>query len=113
MGEKRQSRRIPFRRRIRLGKENPTYMGYAINISERGLEIEARNLFPSGTRIIISFQEENAAEKKSEDIRIEALVKWSTRLVGSLLGKMGVEILGDSDDLVNSIYKERISKLIK
>lgn len=113
MGEKRKSRRVPYRKRIRLGKENPTYMGYAVNISERGLEIEARNLFPVGTRIIISFQEENAAGKNSEEIRIETLVKWSTRLVGSLSGKMGVEIIGDNDDLIRTLHKERISKLIK
>jgi len=113
LGEKRKSRRLPHRRRIRLGKENPTFMGYAVNISECGLEIEARNLFPAGTRIVISFQEENVTEMQSEDIRIEALVKWSTRLVGSLSGKMGVEIIGDTGTLINSIYKERINKLIK
>lgn len=113
MGEKRKSRRIPYRRRIRLGKETPTYMGYAMNISERGLEIEARNLFPAGTRIVISFQEENATGNQGEETKIEALVKWSTRLVGSLSGKMGVEIIGDTDDFVNSIYKERINKLVK
>ena len=113
LGEKRKSRRVPYRKRIRLGKEAPTYMGYAVNISERGLEIEARNLFPAGTRIVISFQEENVTGKQGEEIKIDALVKWSTRLVGSLSGKMGVEILSDSGDLVNSTYKERISKLIK
>ncbi len=113
MGEKRKSRRLLYRKRIRLGKETPTYMGYALNISERGLEIEARNLYPAGTRIVISFQEENGTGKQSEEIKIEALVKWSTRLVGSLSGKMGVEILSDSDELVNSIYKERMNKLIK
>jgi PilZ domain-containing protein len=113
LGEKRKSRRVPYRRRIRLGKETPTYMGYAVNISERGLEIEARNLFPAGTRIVISFQEENATGNQSEETKIEALVKWSTRLVGSLSGKMGVEIISDTDDFVNSIYKERINKLVK
>jgi len=113
LGEKRKSRRVHYRKRIRLGKETPTYMGYIVNISERGLEIEARNLYPAGTRIVISFQEENATGKQSEEIKIEALVKWSTRLVGSLSGKMGVEIISDSDDLVNSAYKERINKLIK
>ncbi len=88
-------------------------MGYVVNISERGLEIEARNLFTAGTRIVISFQEDSAAGKQNEEIRIEALVKWSTRLVGSLSGKMGVEIFNDNDEHVNNIYKERISKLLK
>ena len=113
MGEKRKSRRVHYRKRIRLGKETPTYMGYAVNISERGLEIEARNLFPAGTRIVISFQEENVTGKQSEEIKIDALVKWSTRLAGSLSGKMGVEIVNDTGNIINSIYKERINKLIK
>jgi hypothetical protein len=113
LGEKRKTRRVPYRKRIRLGKETPTYMGYAVNISERGLEIEARNLFPAGTRIVISFQEENVTGKQSEEVKVDALVKWSTRLVGSLSGKMGVEIISDSDDLVNCAYKERMGKLIK
>jgi hypothetical protein len=113
MGEKRKSRRLPYRKRIRLGKESPTYMGYAVNISERGLEIEARNIFPAGTRIVISFQDESDIGKDIEEIRVNAVVKWSTRLVGSLSGKMGVEIIDDSGEAVKNIYKGKISKLIK
>lgn len=110
---KRRSRRLPYRRRIRLGKENPTYLGYVVNISEHGLQIEARNLYISGTRIVISFQEDSVTGKESVEMKVEAMVKWSTRIVGSLAGKMGVEIISDPDDLVRTIYKERISKLIK
>lgn len=113
MGEKRTSRRVPYRKRIRLGKENPTYMGYAVNISERGLEIEARNIFPAGTRIVISFQDETDTGKNTEEIRVYAVVKWCTRLVGSLSGKMGVEIIDDPGEAVKNIYKEKISKLTK
>lgn len=113
MGEKRKTRRLPYRKRIKLGKENPTYMGYVVNISERGLEIEARNIFPAGTRIVISFQDESDIGKDIEEIRVNAVVKWSTRLVGSLSGKMGVEIFDDSGEAVKNIYKEKIIKLIK
>ena len=113
MGEKRKSRRLNFRKRIRLGKENPTFMGYAVNISEHGLEIEARNIFPASTRIVISFQEEGDSGKDDQERRIEGVVKWSTRLVGSLSGSMGVEIIDDPEDTVNAAYKERINKLVK
>jgi hypothetical protein len=58
MGEKRQSRRLPFRKRIRLGKEEPSFMGYASNISQGVQEIDSRNVYPAGTRIVISFQNE-------------------------------------------------------
>ena len=111
--KKRRSRRLPYRRRIRLGKENATYLGYVVNISEHGLQIEARNLYISGTRIVISFQEDSITEKESVEIKVEAMVRWSTRIVGSLAGKMGVEIVRDPEDLVRTIYNERISKLIK
>ncbi|OGE23374.1 MAG: hypothetical protein A3J42_06665 [Candidatus Dadabacteria bacterium RIFCSPHIGHO2_12_FULL_53_21] len=113
MGEKRKSRRLPYRKRIRLGKENPTFMGYAVNISERGFEIEARNIFPAGTRIVIGFQDESDPGKDNEEIRVNAVVKWCTRLVGSLSGKMGVEIIDDSGEIVKNIYKDKINKLIK
>lgn len=113
MGEKRKYRRLPYRKRIRLGKDDPTFMGYASNISERGLEIEARNIYPTGTRIVISFQDENDSGKDGEEIRIQGIVKWSTRLVGSLSGNMGIEITEDSGDVVKRIYKERINKLTK
>jgi hypothetical protein len=113
MGEKRKSKRLPFRKRIRLGKENPTFMGYAVNISEKGLEVEARNVFPSGTKIVISILEEGESGKDVEEIRVEGIVRWSTRLVGSLSGKMGVEIIADSGDVVKSAHMERINKLVK
>ena len=113
MGEKRKLRRLNFRKRIRLGKENPTFMGYAVNISEHGLEIEARNIFPAGTRIVISFQEEGDSGKDGQERGIEGVVKWSTRLVGSLSGNMGVEIVDDPEDTVKAAYKERINKLVK
>jgi hypothetical protein len=88
-------------------------MGYAVNISEKGLEVEARNVYPSGTRIVISIQEEGDSGKEGEEIRMDGIVRWSTRLVGSLSGKMGVEIIDDSGDLVKSAYRDRINKLIK
>ena len=113
MGEKRQSRRLPFRKRIRLGKEEPIFMGYASNISKGGLEIQSRNVYPAGTRIVISFQDENDSGNYGSEIRIEGIVRWSTRLVGSLSGNMGVEITEDTGNAVKRIYGQRINKLIK
>ena len=114
MGEKRKSRRLNFRKRIRVGKENPTFMGYAVNISEHGLEIEARNIFPAGTRIVISFQEDgDSGNDGQQEIRIEGVVKWSTRLIGCLSGNMGVEVTDDPADIVKTTYQERINKLVK
>jgi hypothetical protein len=104
MGEKRQSRRLPFRKRIRLGKEEPSFMGYASNISQGGLEIESRNVYPAGTWIVISFQNEKDSGNNSSDIRIAGIVRWSTRLVGSLSGNMGIEITEDSGNAVKRIY---------
>ena len=113
MGEKRQSRRLPYRKRIRLGKDEPKYMGYASNISEGGLEIESRNLYPPGTRIVISFQEDLGTEDSVPEARIEGIVKWSTRTLGSQSGNMGVKIAEDSEQAVRRIYTERIKRLNK
>lgn len=113
MGEKRQSRRLPYRKRIRLGKDEPKYMGYASNISESGLEIESRNLYPPGTRIVISFQEDLGSGDSAPEARIEGIVKWSTRTLGSQSGNMGVKIAEDSEQSVRRIYTERIKRLTK
>ncbi|MCL4243667.1 MAG: PilZ domain-containing protein [Candidatus Dadabacteria bacterium] len=113
MGEKRQSRRLPYRKRIRLGKDEPKYMGYASNISESGLEIESRNLYPPGTRIVISFQEDSGLEDNAPEARIEGIVKWSTRTIGNHSGNMGIEIALDSDQSIRRIYTERIKRLTK
>lgn len=113
MGEKRQSRRLSFRKRIRLGKEEPIFMGYASKISKGGLEIESRKVYPAGTRIVISFQDENDSWNNGSEIRVEGIVRWSTRLVGRLTGNMGIEITEDSGIAVKRIYAQRINKLIK
>lgn len=113
MGEKRQSRRLPYRKRIRLGKDEPKYMGYASNISENGLEIESRNLYPPGTRIVISFQEDPGTEDNAPEARIEGIVKWSTRTIGNQSGNMGIKIAEDSEQAVKRIYAERIKRLTK
>ena len=113
MAQKRSTRRLPFRRRIRLGKESPTYLGYVVDISEEGIQIEARNLYVPGTRIVISFQEDNVQAKDGGETKVEGLVKWSTRIAGSLSGKMGVVVISDTDGIIKTIYKERIAKLTK
>ena len=113
MGEKRQSRRLPYRKRIRLGKDEPKYMGYASNISEGGLEIESRNLYPPGTRIVISFQEDPGTDDTSAEARIDGIVRWSTRTIGSQSGNMGIKIARDSEQAIRRIYAQRIKRLTK
>lgn len=113
MGEKRQSRRLPFRKRIRLGKTDATFMGYTSNISERGLQIESRNTYPPGTKIVITFPGEKVQGKKQSEIRVEGTVKWSKLSLGSLSGRMGLEFVENADDRIKQIYKERLNILTK
>jgi len=113
MGEKRQSRRLPFRKRIRLGKSDAALMGYTSNISERGLQIESRNTYPPGTKIVITFQGEKAQEKTQSEIRVEGVVRWSKLSLGSLSGRMGLEFVENTDDRIKKIYREKLHVLTK
>lgn len=88
-------------------------MGYASNISDNGLEIESRNLYPPGTKLVISFQEDVSTDDGSSEIIIEGIVKWSTRNIGSHSGNMGIQILQDAGNTIKRIYSERINRLIK
>lgn len=112
MGQKRRSRRIPFRKRIRLGKTEPSLLGYTSNISEHGLQIESRQVYLPGTTITISFTDDSDPEEKNLEV-IKAVVKWSTRTPGSIAGRMGVEFVEGNSERIKQIYNEKLSKLKK
>ncbi|MBI2487883.1 MAG: PilZ domain-containing protein [Deltaproteobacteria bacterium] len=53
MSNRRRSRRVPFRTRVRYGLNNPSLLGYLSNISENGIKIEGKKVFPPGTKLVI------------------------------------------------------------
>ena len=113
MGEKRQSRILPFRKRIRLGRTDATLMAYTTNISECGLRIESRKMYPPGTKVVVTFPDEKGKGREQTDIRVEGEVKWSTRSLGSLSGSMGLQFVENPDERIRKIYREKLNILTK
>lgn len=113
MAEKRDSRRIPYRKRIRLGRTKPTLLGYASNFSDHGLKIESRNVYPPGSHIVISFPDESSSEKGDSEIIVKGVVIWSTHRLGNMPGKMGIKLIKGANDRLQQIYKEKLSRFNK
>lgn len=113
MVQKRESRRVPFRKRIRLGKESPTLMAYTSDISEGGLRVESRNVYPIGTKVVISFSEDKVPGGRNSEIRVAGIVSWSSRGLGGLSGSMGLRFAENTDERIKQIYRERLNKLAK
>jgi hypothetical protein len=102
MSNRRRSRRVPFRKRVRYGLNNPSLLGYLSNISENGIKIEGNKVFPPGTKLVIYiYVEETSIEEGSmgEVIVLEGVVAWVTPTLPGVLPKMGIEISSKADEL--------------
>ena len=113
MAEKRDSRRIPYRKRIRLGRTKATLLGYASDFSDHGLKIESRNVYPPGSQIVISFPDEADPEKGNSGITVKGVVRWSKHRLGNMPGKMGVKLFKASENRLQEIYMEKLNRLKK
>ncbi|MEQ9617759.1 MAG: PilZ domain-containing protein [Deltaproteobacteria bacterium] len=114
MVQKRDSRRIPYRKRIKLGKTQPTLLAYTSDFSDHGLKIESRNIYPPGTRIVISIPDETGSgEEENSEIIVEGVVRWSKHRLGNMPGKMGIKLIKGTDNRLQEIYKEKVGRLNK
>jgi PilZ domain len=103
MTEHRLSRRIPFREPIKYGLDNPTFSGYACDISERGIGITTSNVFPPDTELVFDMYMGNQV------IRVEGLVARVTPILSGVASIMGIKISGRTDD-IKHIYMRKLSK---
>jgi hypothetical protein len=102
MSNRRRSRRVPFRKRVRYGLNKPNLLGYVSNISESGIKIEGNKVFPQGTRLVIHIYVEDTSMEEGgmqEIIALEGVVSWATPTLPGFLPKMGIEISGKPDEL--------------
>ena len=108
MAEKRITRRLPFRKRIKIGEDTPTFMGYATNLSENGIGVEARRIYPKGTKIFLYIDEGIALEDSTMTVPLNGVVMWAKRQLPGRPSKMGIKLDG-SESLIKKLYDERIN----
>ena len=83
MADRRISKRIPLRRKIKYGLSNPTFAGYSFNLSENGIGIKANKVFLKGSNVMVYIY------LGEEIIRIEGIVtrvEYRSPEIGSTIG---------------------------
>ena len=103
MANRRQSVRIPFRKRVKYGSSEPTFVGYTFNLSEGGVGIKADRVFHPQSRIIIHIYIED------EIVRVEGVVVWVSPTLPGVISTMGVKFSSRTDD-IKKIYQQRIKQ---
>ena len=91
MAEKRKTRRLLKRLKLRYGVSSATSLAFTEDFSEFGIFIRAVNVMTPGSKLLVElFMPDN------EPVTFEARVMWSRRVPGSLIhlskGGMGVMI---------------------
>lgn len=112
MTNRRGSRRVPFRKRIRYGLTNLDFLGYTSNISEKGIRIESHKIFPPRSKMAVHIYmgEIGLEEGAMEEIFIlEGIVVWASPTLPGVLPTMGIKFLSRADD-IKTIYKQKINQ---
>ena len=111
---KRRSRRFPFRKRVKFGKDAPRYTGHTLNISRHGTVIEASRLYPPGTVLVIEIVDSlNVDSIDDKSIFVTGNVVWAARTIGvTQRGRMGMEFLNLPRD-IELFYNNKTSDILK
>lgn len=97
---KRRSKRLPFRKRVKYGKRETQHMGHTLNLSRNGIVIESSKMFPEKTPLIIEVLDKLNVNDSDQTTKFLGRVVWSSFGI-SRTGKMGIEFLTLAKDLQN------------
>ena len=104
MDDRRISRRIPFRGKVKYGPNEPTLGGYSFNLSEGGMGIKAyRVLAPQSKIAIFLYMGE-------ETLRLEGVVRWVTPTLQGVRSSMGIKFTSRTND-IKSVYHQRLNRM--
>jgi hypothetical protein len=112
MANRRASRRIPSRNKVKYGllnSPNSTFTGYTINLSEDGACVKARRIFPPGSKILLQLYlgSSNLGEGSMDEIiRVEGTVVWVSPTLPGIIPTMGIKFSNRNSDL-KRIYNTR------
>lgn len=106
MADRRLSRRIPFRKKVKYGLPNPTFVGSTLNLSVNGIVIKAYIFFPPQSRIMIHIYVED------EIVILDGIVAWVSSTLPGIPSTMGIRFLGCTDD-IKLIYLSSYPKFLE
>ncbi len=102
--DRRGSKRIPFRGKVKYGSSAPTLGGYSFNLSEGGIGINAYRVFPPQSKITIFLF------MGDETIRLEGIVKWVSPTLPGTRSSMGIKFTSRTDG-IKSVYQQRMNRM--
>ncbi len=104
MAERRHTIRVSFRKRIRFRPLNSEFWGwgYTSNLSRKGIRIEAFNVLPPCSKVLIHIHMgrhilENGIME--EILRLEGVVVWVSLPSFGTFSRMGIKILNSIDGI--------------
>ena len=111
---RRRSRRYPFRKRVKYGKDEPRYTGHTLNLNRHGTIVEASRLYPPGTDLsMVILDSLNGDSSSDNSIFLNVRVVWAEHSIGNTQrGKMGIEFLTLPSE-VEKYYNARASREVK
>lgn len=104
MAERRDTKRIPFRTKIKLGKDKTELIARTFNISELGIGIESRRIYPPDSKIFINLEDGSKINK------VYGKVAWARSNLPGLPSKMGIRINETDNNIIKEVYRKKSGK---
>jgi len=104
MAERRDTKRIPFRTKIKLGKDKAELIARTFNISELGIGIESRRIYPPDSKIVINIDDGSKSNK------VCGKVTWAHSNLPGLPSTMGVRINETDINVIKEVYRKKSGK---
>ena len=100
MENKRNSKRINFKERVKYGHtDRPNTEGYSYNISKSGIAIKSYKALTPGSKVSVVLYSGN------NPIRLEGEVMWNAPSIQVAQAQMGVRILSRTNEL-EKVYNQ-------
>ena len=100
----RRSKRYPFRKRIKFGTKTPEHIGYTVNLSSNGIQVESIKLFPPDTPLVFVILDNLSDNEDNGGITFLGKVVWAKKGITNR-GNMGVEFLTQSIEIDNAFKR--------
>lgn len=104
MEDRRISKRIPFRGKVKYGSSDPILGGYSFNLSEGGIGIKGHRMYPPQSKITIFLY------LGDDTIRLEGVVRWVSPTLPGVRSSMGIKFTSRTDG-IKSVYQQRINRM--
>ena len=102
---KRRSRRLPFRKRVKFGNNSTEFVGYTVNLSRHGVVVESSKMYPEKTPLIFEILDNIDIDNPEKGVKFIGKVVWSSYGL-TRRGRMGIEFMTHSK-VIEKEYEQK------